>query len=1096
MKNNEDSIYQLITDLCLKFTAHKDVKKIRTKCYEIILGKKYPQLSDNEVLRKDPMIDLIWWKMMLVENRLPDWARDLSNAVDVAQEAYGENQYDFKHILEFLLTLKREPIGDSHKLDLWALPDILEDLNFMKQFELPQSLKVEWEKNQEYTLMKNHIFITCGSKRSVRLPTTVNSGTTIETDPDMIHQQNPPSIDLSFSKTLIDEGYISPEENIWKLATTLPVYKRRTWEALGILEPEKELPFLSELGDLQSLWIDNLPFLYYSDKTRHENVLKYTMKTKRTFIKDVKYLLVGMSSDSFCVNKNGEFYIMPSISIEGITPMSLQTYCQDLLFAGTCYKALSNLSTPNPATGKYEFQGYIITEFYKSIGRYLQFYNTAIMGIPDDIAILMLHDRTHIVRTQIITLASICKIGPFAEDTFIPHGVALLNYLYKTVLAISDRNVLMVLYSILYPCCQVYFNRFLSQWILEGIINDPYGEFFIQVNVKYLPTRGRTYWTRSVSFRDDIVPDFLTDFKDDIFYCGKLMNLLKLCDQDSKLCVYLSGNKPPIITCCLTCEHLAELKQSTMNYYLEVCSDCGGIFDLEEYLDRCEGPDPVLLNLIAKKRSVTLKKLELERKRTDMIVNEKQQEEFQMLKEQYDIALEMKQLHVAKEVEREMKMLQKNASLEQKRQDLIDKESTKLIEYYSNLCADSELKLQKMANNNKALKAILIEGELDKVSVTSDEIKVVKIASNFTINDSESNLTFSVKDTSVVNEKPEVDIQKKTSTVNKDLDELNANKIVDATTSPKSDKERYDESIHKTINILEVAKNIKKKVMTEEMGLINNEPLKKSPLLTPQMMEARRNKVKILSAEFGIDIRTEDVVKSRPMTSLQINRNKMMMTSPNCYGMQYNDNEDQANKNIPESKIDVMKKSKSLTLDLQKSKETEKPTPMSVDSTPLSDVIPASGLHTPASTILDSIPTTSETRQTDDGGFDFSVEPEIKLPTVEITTRSFSKLITKQEAANIFTNCTKIFIIDSIMEPLKAQTKLANSELMKLFIEKLQFLNHLNTLRNYFFMQDGEFGRNMTENLFEKLYEISSKRNQKMLRDCPLKLTTYLKVPI
>lgn len=80
--------------------------------------------------------------------------------------------------------------------------------------------------------------------------------------------------------------------------------------------------------------------------------------------------------------------------------------------------------------------------------------------------------------------------------------------------------------------CILIFSRFLSQWILEGIINDPYGEFFIQVNVKYLPTRGRTYWTRSVSFRDDIVPEFLTGFKDDIFYCGKLMNLLKLCDQD------------------------------------------------------------------------------------------------------------------------------------------------------------------------------------------------------------------------------------------------------------------------------------------------------------------------------------------------------------------------------------------------------------------------------------------------------------------------------------------------------------------------------------------------------------------------------------
>lgn len=47
MKNNEDNIYQLITDLCVKCSAHKDVTKIRTKCYEIILGKKYPQLSGN-----------------------------------------------------------------------------------------------------------------------------------------------------------------------------------------------------------------------------------------------------------------------------------------------------------------------------------------------------------------------------------------------------------------------------------------------------------------------------------------------------------------------------------------------------------------------------------------------------------------------------------------------------------------------------------------------------------------------------------------------------------------------------------------------------------------------------------------------------------------------------------------------------------------------------------------------------------------------------------------------------------------------------------------------------------------------------------------
>lgn len=59
---------------------------------------------------------------------------------------------------------------------------------------------------------------------------------------------------------------------------------------------------------------------------------------------------------------------------------------------------------------------------------------------------------------------------------------------------------------------------------------------------------------------------------------------------------------------------------------------------------------------------------------------------------------------------------------------------------------------------------------------------------------------------------------------------------------------------------------------------------------------------------------------------------------------------------------------------------------------------------------------------------------------------------------------------ESVSIPLQTQLKLANNEVLKHFVEELNYLKHLESLRDYFFLQDGEFGRNITENLFERLY--------------------------
>jgi hypothetical protein len=81
------------------------------------------------------------------------------------------------------------------------------------------------------------------------------------------------------------------------------------------------------------------------------------------------------------------------------------------------------------------------------------------------------------------------------------------------------------------------------------------------------------------------------------------------------------------------------------------------------------------MNLIAKKRAATLKRLELERKKALEEEKEKKLDEITALKEQYDSALQLKQSRIASEIETEIKLIQFNLSVENARDKLIEKEA-------------------------------------------------------------------------------------------------------------------------------------------------------------------------------------------------------------------------------------------------------------------------------------------------------------------------------------------------------------------------------------------------------------------------------------
>lgn len=90
-----------------------------------------------------------------------------------------------------------------------------------------------------------------------------------------------------------DEGYSSPnKENIWEVAIQLKRSAKLTWESYGCGPPDKEKPFLSELGELSSLWVENLPSLYQTNSLCPSyTVVNSKIKPRKDFVKDLKFLL-------------------------------------------------------------------------------------------------------------------------------------------------------------------------------------------------------------------------------------------------------------------------------------------------------------------------------------------------------------------------------------------------------------------------------------------------------------------------------------------------------------------------------------------------------------------------------------------------------------------------------------------------------------------------------------------------------------------------------------------------------------------------------------------------------------------------------------
>lgn len=177
--------------------------------------------------------------------------------------------------------------------------------------------------------------------------------------------------------------------------------------------------------------------------------------------------------------------LKPGVYFKSVTSEALKAYCADFLYCGNCFRALTDFISLDEVTGKYKYEGYIfavnmfytlisfyitnsylpiifyhyvfIQEVCESIQRHLVAYRTIALSLPTEKNLLGIHAHVHSLYKNIDVLAFICKVGPYADEQGIPIGGALLSYLCKSAMNSTSNDTLMVLCSMLFPCCQVYF---------------------------------------------------------------------------------------------------------------------------------------------------------------------------------------------------------------------------------------------------------------------------------------------------------------------------------------------------------------------------------------------------------------------------------------------------------------------------------------------------------------------------------------------------------------------------------------------------------------------------------------------------------------
>ncbi|KAM9673067.1 gamma-tubulin complex component 6 [Trichechus inunguis] len=505
------------------------------------------------------------------------------------------------------------------------------------------------------------------------------------------------------------EPSMTPDLDLWEAVLTYEASRRRCWERVGCPPGHREEPYLTEAGRdafdrFCRLCEEGLQVLGGSLLPAPQRVLVRECE----LVKDALNVLIGVVSATFSLSQPTQaFVVKPGVYVSGTSPESMRSLLSEVAACGTYYVRLSRFSL-QPALDATCSKGLVFQAFTSGVRRYLQYYRACVLSTPPTLSLLAIGFLFKKLGRQLRYLAELCGVGTGLPGTggggprtAFPTGVKLLSYLYQEALDNCSNEHYPVLLSLLKTSCEPY-TRFIHDWVYSGLFRDVYGEFMIQVNHDYLSFRDKFYWTHGYVLIseevEDCVPVFLRHIANDVYVCGKTINLLKLCCPQHYLC--WSDVPVPRISVIFSLEELKEIEKDCAVYVgrMERVARYSSVSKEEKEL-RVEIAKQELIVHAREAASRVLSALSDRQVSERAALDARKREQFQRLKEQFvrdqERRLAARQEEANDDFSYACELRQREKRLQALEEELERRTRQALVEHYSRLSAEAARREQK-----------------------------------------------------------------------------------------------------------------------------------------------------------------------------------------------------------------------------------------------------------------------------------------------------------------------------------------------------------------------------------------------------------------
>ncbi|XP_007502809.1 gamma-tubulin complex component 6 [Monodelphis domestica] len=505
------------------------------------------------------------------------------------------------------------------------------------------------------------------------------------------------------------EPSMTPDIDLWDAVLTYEPSKRRCWERIGCPPGNKEEPYLTEAGreafDMFYRLREGELQLLHSGLFQLPSL--FLMK-ERDLVKDVLNVLIGVVSATFSLSQATQvFEVKPGVYVSGTSPQNMSSLLSEVAEYGSHYTRLSHFSLQPVLDSSYN-KGLVFQAFTSGLRKYLQYYRACVLSTPPTLSLLTISFLFKKLGRQLRYLAELCGVGTAVPGlseggtrSSFPTGVKLLSYLYQEALDNCSNEHYPVLLSLLKASCEPY-TRFIHDWVYSGVFRDVYGEFMIQVNEEYLRCRDKFYWTHGYVLIskdvEDCVPGFLKHVANDVYVCGKTINLLKLCCPQHYIC--WSDIPVPRISVIFSLDELKEIEKDCAVYVgrMERLARHSAVSKEEKKL-RMEIAKQELIVQARDTASRGLKSLNDRHMSERMVLDAKKREQFQKLKDQFlkdqERRLAAKQEEIDDDFSYARELRAREKRLKALEEELERRARQDLIDHYSKLSEEAARREQR-----------------------------------------------------------------------------------------------------------------------------------------------------------------------------------------------------------------------------------------------------------------------------------------------------------------------------------------------------------------------------------------------------------------